>query len=215
MMGKGVYTLNEAARYTGVPLATLRSWFKPRTDRRRHDPIFQSDYAPIEGDYAVSFLNLIEVYVARFFRQEGVKPPVIRRARDILADELSTLYPFAHADLCTDGSRIIRKTGESQLVDVISKQHFFKQMRLGTITYNNLTRLADAWHIREGVIINPEVAFGHPVVERTGITTFVLANQYHANCENASLVADLYGVGESDVLNAVRFEEATRRRKAA
>jgi uncharacterized protein (DUF433 family) len=100
-------------------------------------------------------------------------------------------------------------------VDVISKQHFFTQMCLGQIKYNKDSKLAEAWHIREGVLIDPKVAFGHPVIERTGVTTFVLANQYAANQENAALVADLYGVGESDVLNAVRFEEAIRRRAAA
>jgi uncharacterized protein (DUF433 family) len=215
VLGKGVYTLSEVSRYADLPVATLRSWFKPRSDSRGHGPIFRSDYASIDGDYAVSFLNLIEAYVARFFRKEGVQPPVIRRAREILADELATRYPFAHAELCTDGCRIIRKTHEIQLVDVISKQHFFTQMCLGQIKYNKDSKLAEAWHIREGVLIDPKVAFGHPVIERTGVTTFVLANQYAANQENAALVADLYGVGESDVLNAVRFEEAIRRRAAA
>jgi uncharacterized protein (DUF433 family) len=215
VLGQGVYSLSEAARYAELPAGTLRSWFKPRSDKKGHGPIFRSDFAPVDGDYALSFLNLIEAYVARFFRKEGVKPPVIRRAREILVNELATPYPFAHVELCTDGRRVIRKTGDTQLVDVISKQHFFEQMRLSQIKYNKLSKLAEAWHIRDGVIINPKVAFGHPVVERTGITTFVLANQYAANDRNAALVADLYGVGESDVLNAVRFEEAIRRRAAA
>lgn len=215
MLGQGVYTLSEAARYAELPAATLRSWFKPRSDKKGQGPIFRSDYAPVDGDYAVSFLNLIEAYVARFFRKEGVKPPVIRRAREILTAELATPYPFAHVELCTDGCRVIWKTGEAQLVDVISKQHFFAQMRLGQIRYNKLSKLAEAWHICEGVLIDPKLAFGHPVAERTGITTFVLANQYAANGENAAVVADLYGVGESDVLNAVRFEGAMRRRAAA
>src|SRR6476660_2678494 len=30
VLGQGVYSLSEAARYTEVPPATLRSWFKPR-----------------------------------------------------------------------------------------------------------------------------------------------------------------------------------------
>ncbi len=215
MLGRGVYTLSDVARYAGLPAATLRSWFKSRSDEKGQGPIFRSDYAPVDDDYAVSFLNLIEVYVARFFRQEGVKPPIIRRAREILINELSTLYPFAHAELRTDGCRVIHKTGEAQLVDVISKQHFFAQMRLGQIKYNKTSKLAESWEIGEGVIINPKVAFGHPVVEQTGITTFVLANQYAANGGDAALVADLYGVGESDVHNAVRFEETIRRRVAA
>jgi hypothetical protein len=43
----------------------------------------------------------------------------------------------------------------------------------------------------------------------------VVANQYYANCENPGLTADLYGISEKDVANAVTFENTYRHRDAA
>src|SRR6185295_759252 len=41
VLGNGVYDLSEAARYAGVPLATVRSWFKPRADGKGKGADFQ------------------------------------------------------------------------------------------------------------------------------------------------------------------------------
>jgi uncharacterized protein (DUF433 family) len=214
MIGNGFYPLSEAARYAGLPSATVRSWFKMRSDGQGHGPLFRSDFDPIDGHYAISFLNLIEIYVARFFRKEGVKPPILRRAHKILQNELETYHPFAHADLCTDGRRIILKRGDAELIDVISKQHFFGQMHLGRIKYSKTSRLAEAWGIASGVVINPAISSGKPVVARTGVTTFVVANQFHANLGNASLVASLFDLTEADVMHAVSFENSLKQHAA-
>jgi uncharacterized protein (DUF433 family) len=214
MIGEGIYLLGEAARYAGVPSVTARSWFKQRSDGKGLGPVFTSDYPMVDGDYAISFLNLIEIYVARFFRNEGVRPPVLRRAHQILQEELKTKHPLAHANLGTDGRRIMQREGDAHLVDVISKQHFFGQMYLHKIKYSPTTSLAEQWDIATGVTINPGISFGKPVVDRTGTTTFVVANQYKANRENAKLVADLFNLSEDDVLHAVRFENGLKRRAA-
>lgn len=214
MIGEGAYPIAEAARYAGVPVATVRSWFKPRADGRGRGPLFHSDLPAVGDDYAISFLNLVEVYVARFFRNEGVRPERMRRAHEILQVELGNAHPFAHADLGTDGKQIILATAEGDLRDVISRQHFFKQMKLRRFTFNQTTRLAEQWRIGEGVLINPRVSFGKPVAEGSGVTTYVLANQFYANGEDADVVAELYEVAAADVRRAVVFEAAHRRRAA-
>ena len=76
------------------------------------------------------------------------------------------------------------------------------------LDYDASTKLASRWNIAEGVVVDPRISFGKPVIRSTGVTTFVLANQYKANRKNSGLVADLYDVSEEDVLNAVRFERA-------
>jgi len=211
LIGTGVYHLSEVARYTGVPNATLRSWFKPRSDGRGAGPIFESEYGPIGEDFAISFLNLIEVYVARFFKKEGVKPPIIRRAHEVLQADLHSDFPFAHADLSTDGVRIIRETKDQDLIDAISKQHFFKQMKLTRVHYSDVTRLATRWEIARGVLIDPQLNYGKPVVENSGVSTLVVARQYRANHKDAALVARLFRLTESSVLNAYQFERGLGR----
>lgn len=207
MIGLGVYHLSEAAKYTGVPTATLRSWFKVRSDGQGVGPIFDSDFDPVDDDFAISFLNLMEAYVARFFKKEGVGPATIRRAREILRDELHTGHPFAHADLRTDGIRIIQKIKNRDLIDVISKQHFFGQMNLGRVKYSEATRLAEVWWIARGIVIDPQINYGKPVIENSGVSTLVVARQYHANRKNAALVAKLFKVTKIGVTQAYRFEK--------
>jgi uncharacterized protein (DUF433 family) len=219
MIGNGVYPLSDVSRYTGLAQSTLRSWFRVRADQKGHKPLFTSDYPQAGEDYAVSFLNLIDAYVAKFFRTQGVKPGQIRKAYCALGKDLGSPHPFARADLLTDGISIIRKTGEElkspELIDVVTKNKMFSQWcdHLAKIEY--VDELAARLQISRGVVLDPLISFGRPVARLTAVTTFVLANQFHANNEDAALVADLYGVDESDVQNAVRFEAEHSAKRAA
>lgn len=212
MLGQGAYRLSDVARYARLPASTVRAWFKERSDSAGRGPIFRADYDPVDDDYAVSFLDLVDAYVARFFRQEGVSPGIIRKARENLQVELSTKHPFAHAELCTDGVRIIRKAAgavrSTEFTDVISRQGWFSQMakHLKRIVYAGDTKLAVKWNIATGVVIDPCRAYGKPSTESSGIATFVLANQVNANDGSAEVVADLFDISECDVVNAVNFE---------
>lgn len=213
MIEQGVYTLAEASQYTGVPMTTLRCWFKPRWDSEGRGPIFKSDWGQIGDDFALSFFNLIEAYVASFLKKHGAKPGDIRRANEILKSELKIDHPFAHTDLRTIFGRIIqdRQKGKRKgtFEDIISKQLFFPQFKRGLtkITYNPKTYLAETWSIARGVIVRPTVGFGKPVIRDTGVSTLIVANQYRANGQNAALVARLFNVTEKGVKDAFRFEK--------
>lgn len=214
MIGQGVYTVAEVSRLTEMNPSRVRSWFKHRSDSVGHSPIFESDYQPVDGDYAVSFLDLIDVLVAGQFRdQHNVPMRIVRRAHSLLQKELKTEHPFCHSDLYTDGKRIFQyaatNLGKGRLSDVISHQQFFLHIKekLSHIEYSEITRLADKWRIANGIVINPAISMGKPTIETTGVTTFVIANQYCANMNNSALVADLFEINESDVINAVEFEQ--------
>jgi uncharacterized protein (DUF433 family) len=210
MLGQGVYTLAEVTQYTGVPDSTLRSWFLPRPDKRGFGPVFASDYAAEGKDFAVSFLNLIEAHVASFFKKQGVTPALIRRAHEVLQEQLGTSHPFAHEDLRTDSHRIFHIIrSDAKLVDVVSRQMLFKNVKpyLRGIKYALATRLAETWHVRKGIVINPKLGFGKPVIENSGVSTLIVAKQYVANGKNATLVARLFKITEEGVQNAFRYEK--------
>jgi uncharacterized protein (DUF433 family) len=221
MLGRGVYTLTEVAHYTGLHANTVRSWFKERSDRRGRGPILQADYGAVGRDFAVSFWDLIDAYVVGQLRSEGVKMRTVREAYDVLKSHLSTEHPFAHSDIYTDGRRVFtlasEAIGDERLTEVVTGQHFFSQIKdlLKHVDYDEATRLARQWSISPGVVINPAISYGKPVVKGTGVTTFVVSRAYQANHEDAALVADLYRVDEDDVHNAVRFEEEHGWRRAA
>jgi uncharacterized protein (DUF433 family) len=78
--------------------------------------------------------------------------------------------------------------------------------KLDHIDYSEASKLALRWRIANGIFIDPSISMGKPVIQNTGVTTYVIANQYHANTKNSALVADLYKITENDVINAVNFE---------
>jgi len=212
MLGMGVYSLSEVRRYTGVPASTLWKWFNPSPDRK-NPPIFESDFDRVDDDFAVSFLNLIEAYVASFFKQQKIKPGDIRRCHDILKNAWGIKHPFAFEDLRTDGrSIIISRSKDSALIDIIKNQMVFETVRpyLLSISYSKTTRLADTWAIAEGVVINPRIGFGKPVVEGAGISTLVLSDQYLANAQDAAVVARMFKVSAQSVINAHDFERSRK-----
>lgn len=220
MLGEGVYTLADVARLIGAPGATVRAWFKGRADRDA-GPVFHGDYQPHGGDYAVSFLDLIDALVASRFRAEGVKMAVVRRSYEKMKEQLNTPHPFCHELLYTDGRTVIRNaTGEIRdpvMLDVISDQQHFEQTvsPLSDVDYAADTRLAAQWRIHRGVLVHPNISFGKPVVRGTGACTHVIYHQFLANDSNASLVADLFELSESQVMHAVEFEQSNQTRYAA
>jgi uncharacterized protein (DUF433 family) len=229
-IGEGVYTLAEVSKYTGVKDGTLRTWFVGRSDENGRGPIFTSDWDKIDNDFAVSFLNLIEAHVAKFFKEGRISPKNIRRAHEILKETLRTPHPFAHAQLGHDLRRIIQLGAngqhEEEPMEVISKQLKFPQFKesirripldkikqgIKKIRYSQSTNLAEAWEIGDGVIISPKVGYGKPVVESEGISTLILANQYFANGKRADLVARIFATSQESVMNAFAFETATIKR---
>lgn len=222
MIGEGIYTLAEVSRLTEVHPSTVRTWFKGRPDDAGRGCIFQSDYPPVGRDFAVSFLDMIDVLVAGQLRLRHHVPMwMVRQAHKVLQKELGTKHPFCHSDLYTDGRRVFisaaNTLGEDRLHDVVSRQQFFAHIKekLDRVVYSESTKHACQWRLAKGVILDPSISMGKPIIENTGVTTYVIANQYFANKENASLVADLYEITENNVLNAVKFERIYGRRRVA
>ncbi|MCG8512389.1 MAG: hypothetical protein MI741_24490 [Rhodospirillales bacterium] len=220
MLGRGAYRVAEAAAYTRTPYSTAYAWFRGRS-KSENPPVFCSDLPKVDGDFAVSFLDMVDLLVVTRFRKAGVSLRTIRRAYENLRDKLNTEHPFSHDSLYTDGRGVIIREadelGDPTFNDVVSRQMFFSELHecLEHIEYGEVSKLAARWRIMHGVIINPQVGFGMPVVEDTGVSTFVLSRHYWANNSNEQIVADLFGVSEADVANAVRFEEQYGGRRAA
>ena len=220
-LGQGVYSIPEAAGYTGLKAQRVHSWFKQQRQGRGRR-LFKSDYDVIGRNRAVSFYDLIDVLIAGQFRKEGVSMRVVRSAYERLQQELGTEHPFCHCDLRTDGRDIFRRTvnevGDERFAEVISGQNFFARIiheYLRNIEYDKETKLALRWGIATGIVIDPNVSFGKPVVKNRGTTTYVLSKCFHANDSDEEFVADLFDVTPSDVRNAVNFETEFSREHAA
>jgi uncharacterized protein (DUF433 family) len=105
--------------------------------------------------------------------------------------------------------RVADAAGRDELVEVLTRQKVFPDIIapfLKQLDYNPGTHLARRWRIADGVVLNPALSLGKPVVDGVFIKTEVLAAAYQANNRDADAVAWWYNVSAEDVLTAVRFE---------
>jgi uncharacterized protein (DUF433 family) len=214
VIGRGVYTIPQAARLVGLSRRRVREWFLGRTTAPNRQPVFRSDYKPLSGAVAISFYDLVDVYVAGQLREFGVSLQTVRRVYDRLTRELKTPHPFCRQELLTDGEDVFvlgeDRAGEEEIYEALTKQKVFPEIILPflrQIDYDRVTILACRWRISEGVTVDPRICFGLPVVDEEGIPTYLLSAEYHANEKNADRVATWYKIRPETVLAAVSFEK--------
>ena len=221
MQDAGAYSLTNAARLTQTSPSTARSWFKGRSDGQGRGPVLKTELGGEGRQFAVSFLDLIDLLVAGRLREKGVKLPVIRRAYNAIGEVLDTAHPFSHDAIHTDGRRIFLEVAEQlnsrSFHDAIDGQLLLPCVHdmLEHVDYATSNRMAERWRIAEGIVIDPAVMWGEPIIGGTRLPAAMLAQQYRANDNDAGIVADLYDVDEQDVHDAVHFAERYGYRLAA
>lgn len=204
------YRIREAADYAHLSAQTVASWHtKPGSNRK-------STLSTKDKGAALSYLQLIEVAVVSSFRKAGVSLRKVKAAREFLAKQLEAEFPFAAYRFKTDGKELwmdyaqfeasagdktllaATKNGQLAWGDIIGRLHEFD--------YENDNGLAIRWHVAgrdKSVVIDPRIQFGAPSVE--GVATWAFKGRWVAG-ENLDDIADDFGVSNSDVLAALRFE---------
>lgn len=219
-LSKGIYSIPEAVRLTGVSLGRVRRWlFGYRSSQKggrnvNHSPVWNSDYKPLEGRYALSFYDMIELKFVNAFLQAGVSWKVLRRAR-VKAEELfNTEHPFCTGRFATDGITIIEKasdeTNVGSMYDFLKDQKLFKEITqhfIKQLDFSDDGYIQRWWPCgKEGlVVIDPEKNFGRPTLACFGVTTDILAESFKS-LGSIEDVADWYEIPENDVKAAVDFE---------
>jgi uncharacterized protein (DUF433 family) len=212
VIGKGVYNISEASRLTRLRPQRVREWFRGRESASRIiEPAFESDYPVCEGEYAISFLDLIELNIGGKLREANVPLPHIRKVYDQLRREYGD-HPFCRRAIYVGDQKIFTRglnaAESSSVIEAITNQCYFDNMILPflqRIDYDQGTQQAIRWHIADGVVIDPKIRFGSPVVEGVGISTSILRDSYFANGEDAASVARWFGIEERHVMAAVDF----------
>jgi uncharacterized protein (DUF433 family) len=214
VFGKGVYAVSEAASLTKLPASRIREWFSVRNSDAR-PAVFSSDYPRIERGISISFLDLIDVFVAGQLRTFGVSMQTVRRVYQQLQHDLRANHAFCRKELLTDGKSIFTRgldtQGREEIVDALTRQRVFPRIIrpfLKRITYHSSTNLATRWQISKTVVVDPTICFGQPIVEAAGIPASILAAAYQSNQQDAFSVAEWYGVAPHHVLAAVEFENS-------
>ena len=215
ILGKGVYSIPEAAKLTKIRTQKVSEWFRGRTSPSKFfRPIFESDYPILHEQYAISFLDLIELKIGGSLRGMGVSLPYLRKVYDHLQQEFGD-HPFCKRQIYVGGKKIftrgLNEKESNSVIETITNQGYFESIILPflkKIDYDDLTELAIRWRIANLVVIDPAIRFGKPIVEETGIATHVLRQSFYANNEDADFVAGWFGIERRHVEAAVAFENS-------
>lgn len=219
-LGRGIYPVPEAARLSPVPAQRIRRWlggygYRVRSKRRVSRPAIAADFRGPAGARTLSFLDLIELRFVDAFRSAGVGWAAIRMASDHARDLLHHEHPFATRRFHTDGGTILlevaRSSGEPELLELVARQFAFRKV-LAPYLYRDIELgpkevVARWWPMdrRHQVLIDPDRAFGHPIVDREGVPTATLAAAFRVE-GSIERVAGTFEAGEAAVRDAVDFE---------
>lgn len=210
----------EAARYLRLPAATLRTWLVgrayPRAGARATSlPLIKPARAqPLQ----LSFYNLIEAHVLRALRTEhGVALAELRKAiqfaeqqldieRLLLSPELRTRAGQVFLDryvalinLSASGQYAMHKLFEAHL-----KRVEWDEWKFPVRLYPCVDGAASP---DRAIAIDPQVAFGRPVLLRTGVSTAAITERMDAGETLEALAAD-YELSPEEIEQAVLYSRA-------
>jgi hypothetical protein len=231
-MGTGIYTPAEAAVLLHERPDTVRRWaFGYRrnraTGRVAHPPLIHTELPTVEGQDALTFVELIELLYIRAFERAGVSWSLIRGAANVAARMFSTRHPFALRQVYVDPRSVygsVREDdGSESLVELVGHgQHAMPQLvkpYLEQIDFgaNDVARRWWPMGRDGGVVVDPLVAFGLPVVAEVGMRVHSLASAYDAEVpafgESGAVdrVAWTYEIEPAHVRTALQFREWLRK----
>ena len=175
MIGTGLYTLTEAAAFTGIQARNINRWlFGYKAGNREYSALWHPQLAT-QGlkVKAIGFHDLLEIRFVNAFRQHGVSLQAIRSAADHARELFRQRYPFTRKRFLTDGrsifTEVFEETGDETLLDLVKRQYVFKQV-VSPSLYSGIEYDHDdakRWFPMRNsrrIVLDPDRAFGKPIV---------------------------------------------------
>ncbi|MGR3512960.1 MAG: DUF433 domain-containing protein [Paracoccaceae bacterium] len=222
LLGKGLYTLNEAALLIGGQPRSIRRWmqgydYKRDGETYHSEPLWEPDLPKIDDQVEVSFRDLIELRFVHAFSKAGIGLKAVRNCLEYARDCVHSDRPFSSGRFRTDGNTIFLESLETsddpKLLDLRKKQYVFKSVVERTFRDLDLEHeLVVRWRPYRGkpsIVIDPHRSFGQPIASTSGVPTITLAEAVEAEGSIAR-AARLYDVEPAVVRDAVRYEQELR-----
>lgn len=217
LVGKGIYPIPAAARLSKVSERRIRYWLRrlESEDARETNRLWQGEHQPIDDKIVLSFLDLQEVRFVEKFLEMGVSWKVLRAAHEVARKRYQTEHPFGTRTFATDGKHIIEQlknsSDEIEYEEIAKTQKVFAAVVrpfVRDLDFSAQNRLLRWWPLSKdrSVVLDPHRQFGQPIVSGAGVATEILFLAVKAGGSERD-VANWYEVKESDVRDAVDFEE--------
>lgn len=208
-----MYTAAEVARWARTTPQTARRWISGYSYRSGQMERWSPPVARRAPDEPfLTFENVIEIAAVAALRRAGLSMQRIRADVDFARRELGIGRPLLSERFRTDGRELF-------LRDAATHPHWTNLSRSGQVAWSYLEEvlrevdyaedlLARRWWPvgrDEGVVVDPLVNFGRPVVAIVGVRTETLLDRWVAGVTLEELAGE-YGVTPGAIERAVRFE---------
>ena len=226
LLGIGLYTPADVATLLRIPTTTIHRWIDgysyplAQRARRRKPALFIPALPRAHGRLTLTFLDLVQLRVVRAFREAGVSLQRIRLGAETASDLFGTSHPLAHLRLKTEGRSLWRDMvsvrGRETIDLSAGGQLSFPELvtdSLHEITYRADQGLAERWYAAGpggGVVLDPEVAFGAPVVVDVNVPTRAIWEQARSE-PSVDRLANWFRIDARQVQDALRYEESLQR----
>lgn len=212
-----MYTPQEAAFYAKLRTQTMNRWLYGTTNS---EPVVSAELGQIESERIVTFLDFIQMLTIRAIRlTRDVPLQRIRSAVENAKKEYGVEFPLAMKHKVY----LYPKDSPNAEVFIKTPQNTFAQISGKRLRQQLITKVAElhldniSWDAHDmpikyeplrtqygTVVMDPNIAFGSPIIEGSGYTAAALWEAYviEGGIESA---ARCYGVDENMVKAAVEF----------
>ncbi len=211
-LGYGIYTASDIAQLLTLPRGKVNRYLNLYWDERLGQGVFNDTYSwKNNNTKAVNFYVLIELYIFFQLLEKGVPAKSILKAREVIAKETDSQYPFATADILRNGKKIVYQLGDSFIDADGTRQTNFeaiiKDFAEKIIFDNNKNALKFYPIGRESrVVVDPKHQFGQPTIEGTNINTETIYSMYKSG-ETVELIGHLYDLDVKAINDALSFHK--------
>ena len=214
-LGVGIYTIPDISAILNYPQQKVRRYLSKYWDDRLGKKLFSETYSwKREKIRAVNFYVLIELFTCFSLQDKGVSPKIILKARENIAKELKTPYPFASNKLLLAGNKILY-VFEDMIVDAdgTRQTNIIEIIKAFVTNIDFEGDLASRfWPAgkQSSVVVDPHHQFGQPVIAGTNINAEVIFSMYQSG-EPLDAIGILYDLTEKQISDALAYHK----RKAA
>jgi len=219
-IGRGFYTIAEAARLLGMPAVNIRRWlggysYLKNGEKRQIAPLWKPQFLLDDGGIELDFYDLAELRFVAAFLNAGLKLPAIRNCLNHARQCGFSDRPFLNGKFKTDGKTIFlesaEKSGDGSLLDLRDKQYAINSVIRDTFRDLDIADdMVYRWRPFNGkksIIIDPQYAFGQPIIAEYGIPTAVLAQAAQAEGSEKA-AAEIYEIPPHYVRDAALYERS-------
>lgn len=208
--GNGVYSITDIAFILRLPQRKVKRWMYDFWDSRLGKK-YNAKYSRGEGrNKTTNFYTLIEFYVFYQLREKKVSVKKNLEAHEQIAVQLKTCYPFASAEVLTDGKSIIYSLEDGTIVNADKSRQILLREIISEFCQKiefSESKLAERYYPlgkEYPIMVDPHHQFGQPVIEKTNILAETIYYMFKAG-ESKKVIGNLYELNAEEVDAAIEF----------